>query len=237
MSDDRPRHALAPARRHPPPTVARLSSSRAALAAPSILLAVGALVLGLAAACTSARPPRPQPTETGLASWYGGEFHGRRTASGERFDTHELTAAHRTLPFGTLVEVHNLDNDRRVQVRINDRGPFVRRRVIDLSYTAAQELGMIGPGTARVELTVLAMGTGEPPAGSHYTVQVAAFADSERAEALHASLLPSYPDATVRSDGTWNRVQVGEFDQRSPAERLRRELARLGYAALVVTLR
>jgi len=88
--------------------------------------------------------------EKGIASWYGPRFHGRRTASGERYDQNKMTAAHKTLPFGTLVKVHNLDNDKSVIVRINDRGPFGNGRIIDVSKAAAKELGMIGPGTARV---------------------------------------------------------------------------------------
>jgi rare lipoprotein A len=237
--DRRLRHPLAPPRRHPPPVPVDLRGRSLPLAAAALFAALLALIT-LATACTSARPPSPPPpapTETGVASWYGGKFHGRRTASGERFDTHQLTAAHRTLPFGTVVEVHNLDNGRRVRVRINDRGPFAHRRIIDLSRAAAEELEMIGPGTARVELIVIALGDGEPPGGGRYTVQIAAFGDSERAEALRATVAPSYPAAAVRSDGTWHRVQVGEFDHRRAAEHLRRELARLGYAALVVTLR
>ena len=87
-----------------------------------------------------------------MASWYGQKFHGRKTASGERFDMHELTAAHPTLPFGTLVEVRNLDNGRSVVVRINDRGPAVAGRIIDVSYAAAVELGMIDRGVAEVAL-------------------------------------------------------------------------------------
>lgn len=91
----------------------------------------------------------------GVASWYGRGFHGLPTASGERFDMHELTAAHRTLPFGTAVEVRNPRNGRAVVVRINDRGPYSRRREIDLSYAAARDLGIAGRGIARVELRVL----------------------------------------------------------------------------------
>ena len=115
----------------------------------------------LVPACTPRRgatiePRRPAKSERalaqGLASWYGQKFHGRKTASGERFDMHELTAAHPTLPFGTLVEVRNLDNGRRVVVRINDRGPTVTGRIIDLSYAAAVELGMIDRGVAEVAL-------------------------------------------------------------------------------------
>ena len=92
--------------------------------------------------------------ERGGASWYGGGFHGKRTASGERFDMYALTAAHRTLPFGTLVRVHSLVNGRNVDVRITDRGPFSRNRVIDVSRAAAEELGMLGAGFKEVVLMV-----------------------------------------------------------------------------------
>jgi rare lipoprotein A len=101
-------------------------------------------------------PARPGKTEIGVASWYGAPYHGRQTASGEIYDMYLLTAAHRNLPFETWVEVENLSNGKRVDVRINDRGPFVGHRIIDLSQTAAQEIDMLGPGTARVRLTVLA---------------------------------------------------------------------------------
>ena len=94
-------------------------------------------------------------TPTGVASWYGEPFHGRTTASGETYDMNDLTCAHRTLPFGTRLHVRNLENGRTVVVRVNDRGPFVKDRIVDLSRRAARELGMIGPGTARVRITVL----------------------------------------------------------------------------------
>lgn len=92
----------------------------------------------------------------GMASWYGPGFHGRKTASGERFNQHALTAAHKTLPLGTLVQVRNLDNNRSVVVTINDRGPFVRGRVIDLSRGAAQKIGLAS--TEKVEITVIGRG-------------------------------------------------------------------------------
>ncbi|HVF58729.1 MAG TPA: septal ring lytic transglycosylase RlpA family protein [Thermoanaerobaculia bacterium] len=95
------------------------------------------------------------PADHGVASWYGRDFHGRSTASGEPFDMHGLTAAHRTLPFGTPVEVRNPANGRSVVVRINDRGPHTRRRLIDLSYAAARDLGIAARGTAPVELRIL----------------------------------------------------------------------------------
>jgi len=102
----------------------------------------------------SIAPPTQAPP-IGLASWYGEAFHGRRTASGERFDQHGLTAASLSLPIGARARVTNLDNGRSVVVRINDRGPYVRRRVLDLSYAAARALGMVRRGTARVHIEVL----------------------------------------------------------------------------------
>ena len=104
------------------------------------------------------RPPAPRPDDfeqTGQASWYGRQHHGKRTASGEPYDMHKFTAAHRTLPLGTRVLVTNLENGRTVEVRINDRGPFVAKRVLDLSYAAAQRLGAVGDGVIPVGLKVL----------------------------------------------------------------------------------
>ena len=100
-------------------------------------------------------------SERGIASWYGGTFHGRATSSGETYDMHEMTAAHTSLPLPTWVEVTNLSNGKRVVVKVNDRGPFVGKRIIDLSYAAATALDIVGPGTGRVEVRALA---GPPPA-------------------------------------------------------------------------
>jgi rare lipoprotein A len=99
----------------------------------------------------------------GYASWYGRAFHGKPTASGERFNMFKLTAAHRTLPFGTIVLVTNLENGRRVVVRINDRGPFVdqKKRIIDLSYKAAKKIGLVKTGVAKVRVDVLKFGSGQ----------------------------------------------------------------------------
>ena len=94
-------------------------------------------------------------SQTGTASYYARKFHGRRTASGERYDMYELTAAHRRLPFGTMVKVTNLSNKRTVIVRINDRGPHAKKRVIDLSFAAAKRIGLVGSGTARVLVEVV----------------------------------------------------------------------------------
>ena len=113
------------------------------------------------------RLPAPAPEDfeqTGIASWYGRQHQGKRTASGEAYDMNALTAAHRTLPLGTRVRVTNLDNGRSVDVRINDRGPFTRRRVIDLSYAAAQRLGAVGAGLFRVSLKTIAGPPGQDSA-------------------------------------------------------------------------
>src|SRR5205809_354064 len=95
-------------------------------------------------------------TESGVASWYGHPYHGRRAANGEIYDMEKMTAAHRTLPFGTWVRVRNLENRKTVDVRITDRGPFVGQRILDLSHAAAKSIDMIGSGVVKVKLTVIA---------------------------------------------------------------------------------
>ncbi len=128
-------------------------------------LAIALVAAGLLGACSSSSGPDRQlayapsagaaGAQVGIASWYGDKFHGRRTASGERYNMHAMTAAHRSLPFGTKVRVINLENNRRVIVTINDRGPFVKGRVIDVSKRAADMLGMRRAGVARVRIEVL----------------------------------------------------------------------------------
>jgi len=147
-------------------------------------LAVATLLAAAAlGACAGSRPPASSPSpggakigsrETGLASWYGPNYHGRTTASGERYNMFDLTAAHKTLPFGTHVLVTHLGNGKRVVVRINDRGPFKRGRIIDLSYEAAKRLGINTSGTAKVRIEVVAdpgSPAGGPPAGRGATHQ------------------------------------------------------------------
>ena len=124
--------------------------------------------------------------ETGIASWYGHPYHGRHAASGEVYDMEKLTAAHRTLPFGVQMRVHNLTNDKTVDVRINDRGPFVDGRIIDLSRAAARAIGMLGPGTARVRLEMLSSPSAMPPGA--FAVQVGAFQVQQNAERLRREM-------------------------------------------------
>ncbi len=183
-----------------------------------------------------ARKGRPGYVERGIASWYGPGFHGRRTASGERFDTHDLTAAHRTLPFGSLVEVRNRDSGKTVRVRINDRGPFVHGRIIDLSHAAARAIGLVGPGTARVEIRVVGQHRRirhEAPASGGYLVQAGAFRDPEQARRLAAKLRRAFPEVRVSSGDGWHRVQLGPYTKRKEAGAVARDLERQGISALI----
>lgn len=127
-------------------------------------------------ACRTAAPPGPGPggiVLEGMASWYGPEFAGRPTANGEIFDPQTMTAAHRTLPFGTIVDVTNLKTGRTARVRINDRGPFVGNRIIDLSYAAARSIGMVEDGVTQVRLDIVRMGRGDREPPQPYSVDVA----------------------------------------------------------------
>lgn len=136
--------------------------SRRGPSLPFALLLVAVTVLGGCRTLGPPLPPDPLPpppaegwSEEGVASWYGRPFHGRTTASGERYDMEAMTAAHQTLPFGTVVHVTNLENGLSTRVRINDRGPFVSGRILDLSRRAAREIGLLDPGTAPVRITVV----------------------------------------------------------------------------------
>ncbi len=197
-----------------------------------------AAVLGIAVAVTGCRSAgsdrvRLGWTERGEASWYGNPFHGQPTASGERYDMYRMTAAHRELPLGTVIEVRNLDNDRRVQVRINDRGPFVRGRILDLSYAAAEALDMVRTGTAEIELRVIDMGALPPASARVLTVQVGAFQSRARADALQARLAGDFPDARVEESLPWFRVRIGTFADLGTARELQERLERRGYRSVV----
>jgi rare lipoprotein A len=159
--------------------------------------------------------------ERGVASWYGPGFHGNKTANGEQYDMHQLTAAHRTLPLGSMAEVRSLSNGRKVTVRVNDRGPFAKGRIIDLSLAAAQALAMTGNGTDQVELRVVAY-QGRPGALGYLRVQVASFAEQANAQALAGRLKAHYPDVRIvpvdLSAGRRYRVLVGQFTSERQAE-------------------
>ncbi len=186
-------------------------------------------------------PAAPAPvgyTEEGNASWYGNPFHGRRASNGETYDMHKLTAAHRTLPFETMVRVTNLSNNKSTVVRITDRGPFVENRVIDLSMAAAREIESIGPGVVRVRLEVL--GNVDPTEG-FFTVQVGAFRDRGNAERLRDRLSASYTPIYIQQydapDGTFYRVRVGKISGESAAQDFAEQLrAKEGFSPMVLRL-
>jgi rare lipoprotein A len=173
-------------------------------------------------------PPRPVPgqwSEQGLASWYGRPFYGRRAADGEVYDMYKMVAAHRTLPFNSLVRVTDLENGRQVVVRIIDRGPFVKNRIIDLSFGAARILDMVGPGVAPVRLQLI---SGENPTSGDFTVQVGAFAIRQNAERLRARLGSKWGPVFIQEydspNGLLYRVRVGEVKSEEAARRLAAEL-------------
>lgn len=181
---------------------------------------------------------RPGAVQRGVASWYGADFHGRRTASGSVYDMHDMTAAHRELPLGSRVEVRNLENGKSVRVEITDRGPFKKGRIVDMSYAAAKALGMMQKGTARVELQILELGRGPsgPNTATRFTVQVGAFRDPDNAASLQQELAARRDDVQRVDDGKWHRVRVGLFRSLDDAEAVRGELLGLGYHAVVVYL-
>jgi len=184
-------------------------------------------------AAPSAKPAVPGPVPTiadlyGYASWYGYPYHGRKTASGELYNMYDLTAAHKTLPLGSLVHVTNQDNGREVEVRINDRGPFVEGRVIDLSYAAAKEIQMVGPGVALVKLSVLETLNRMPPAAPSPVVQpqvVLTAALISRAAAPNTGVppVPARAPAVAMPTARYG-VQVGAFRQKDNAAHLQQEL-------------
>jgi rare lipoprotein A len=204
------------------------------------------LLLIIAAGCRkhvrTAKVPQIGGTETGIASWYGHPYHGRRAANGEIYDMERLTAAHRTLPFNTWVEVRNLTNDKRIEVRVTDRGPFIDGRIIDLSRAAARAIDMIGPGTARVRLTIIAPPRQVPAELAPvelFAVQTGAFQDRARAERLRSEMESRFGKARVverpASPTLW-RVLVGEEESMESATALAQRIGETGAPAFVVRL-
>ena len=189
--------------------------------------------------------------QKGIASWYGKKFHGRKTSNGETYDMYGVSAAHKTLPFNTVVRVHNLDNGKRIDVRINDRGPFIRGRIIDLSYGAAKKVGLVGPGTARVKIVALGAVAGPKELEKEkrtyapvdyqqgvFTFQVGAFRDKNNAEKLRTRLDENYQNAHITTydspDGIFYRVRVGRFTTLEQARRGEEILIREGFDPIIV---
>lgn len=189
-------------------------------------------------------PPAPAPvgyTEEGNASWYGNPFNGRRASNGEIYDMYKLTAAHRTLPFETMVRVTNLNNGKSTTVRITDRGPFVDNRIIDLSLAAAREIESVGPGVVPVRLEVIGNVDIAAITSGFFTVQVGAFRDRSNAERLRDRLSLSYNPIFIQQydspDGTFYRVRVGKISGEDAAHDFGEELrAKESFTPFVVRL-
>ena len=223
------------------------SSSARALrrAGCTAVLAAVALLSGCAAttdkeALLNSPTPSPEPVpgqvyrESGVASWYGKDFHGRKTANGETYDMYGLSAAHRTLPLGTHIRVTNLDNYKSITVKVNDRGPYAKMRVLDLSYGAAKQLGFVAQGTAQVKIESL-----DPIQNAAlYTVQVGSFTEPENAKLLKERLSRRYGNITIipfeSNIGTFYRVRIGAYPSEQKAEAVASRLTLEGVEPIVV---
>ncbi len=212
----------------------------------------GLLALSIAA-CSAIRPapsappppvapaPAPRPSIVGVASWYGPGFDGHRTSTGTVYDQDDLTAASVLFPLGSRVMVTNLDNGRAIDVVVNDHGPFLKSRTIDLSRKAAGALGMVEPGTAHVRVDLLSAPPGSRPVGSQiqYFVQLGSFEDRANAERVRAQAAAHYPDVRIdhldAGEHRYYRVRMGAFATRVQAEaRAASSARRLGYPAVIV---
>lgn len=219
----------------------------------------GALAVLFSVGCASTstlKTPNRGTTQKGLASWYGGQFNGRPTASGEIYDMNRISAAHKQLPFGTVVEVKNRDNGRKLRVPINDRGPFIKGRIIDLSVGAARQLEMFGQGLANVRIKVVRLAPKKrklpisyPASGGRatkanrdrpggFTIQAGAFRERSSAVALARRLHQELrlDRVSVRKGGRLYRVQVKRRRQKE-ADIVRRKLQEAGIDAMVVQRR
>ncbi len=213
-----------------------------------------ALALLAASACSrapraaTAAEARVGATERGLASWYGAEFANLPTASGEIFAPERVSAAHRTLPLGTLVEVRNERNGRSVRVRINDRGPFVARRIVDLSRAAADAIGSVADGVVPVTLTVVGLAEALPrpdvdealakrSSSGGWAVQAGSFGSAENAKRLRDRLASRYPSPYLEDFSGLTRVKFGPYATRAEAESAAASLDELGLAGIVVPYR
>ena len=236
-----------------------------------LLAVIGILLLSAIWGCATSSPPSSPPPKApsgypkpykvwgkwyqplpdakgfrqrGIASWYGKDFHGKKTSNGEIYDMYAMTAAHKTLPLGTHVRVHNLENGKKTDVRINDRGPFVRGRIIDLSYSAAKKVGLVGPGTARVEIYALGSPTSTDGGTSRsyvqqdfyrgdFTFQVGAFLNRENAERLKRELSQSYKNAHIteydNGEQIFYRVRVGRVTTLEQASKYEEYLIQNGF--------
>jgi len=172
----------------------------------------------------------------GVASWYGADFHGRATSSGEVYDMYQLTCAHQTLPLGTMVMVTNLENGKSLELKVNDRGPFVKERIIDVSHAAARMLGMWEKGTASVKVEVIGFA---PELVQRFTLQVGSFVDEINAQRLAEQLRKNFDNVSVTTLETqtqkYHRVRVGQFDTRESALITAERLSQMGFNVMVTS--
>ena len=214
------------------------------------LVPLAAALLLLLSACALYKPEPPAPprngvstppavplSQEGIASWYGPGFHGNKTTSGTVYDQHAMTAAHQTLPLGSNVRVTNLTNGKSVTVLINDRGPFAKGRIIDLSYAAARSVDIIAPGTAPVRVDVLDTGGQRLtaiPDRLDYTLQVGAFSDLDKARELKARLESRHGPVVIEPHEGYYRVRLGTFNGEDAAREYGARLSREGLPAVLV---
>lgn len=233
---------------HRASSLRRCRPRRTLLVAVLLLAGTGAFLSTAAQGADTSWSTRVQ---YGKASWYGSYFHGRSTASGERFHMHELTAAHRSAPLGTQAMVTNLNNGQSVRVRINDRGPYVRDRIVDLSLGAARRLGMVNGGVAPVKVEFLPATTWatteepltvampEPPLT--FVVQAGTFSDLQQAKLVQQALTDYAPQVWTSAAATDTdmlyRVRFGLFPNREVAEQAAREIAKYGFSTSVMPFR
>jgi len=219
------------------------------------ILGVGCFVLlaNFLMACASKRPipierriPPPEQkvvlkegapaVQYGMASWYGKDFHGKPTSSGEIYDMYQLTCAHNTFPLGTRVMVTHMENGKSVELKVNDRGPFVKDRIIDLSYAAAQLIGMYEKGTAYVKVETIGPVIEQV---ERFTLQVGSFSDQENAQRVAEQLRKNFDGVYVTTietqTQTYHRVRVGQFDRREDALGTAEKLSQMGYKVLVTS--
>ncbi len=221
------------------------------------------LLVYLTTACIQSRPNRipgyPNPykvfniwyqpipsaegfSQTGRASWYGKKFHGRKTANGETYNMYALTAAHKTLPLGTWLHVENLENGKDIKVRVNDRGPFVGQRIIDLSYKAAVGIDMTGNGTARVRIKAIDkpvnkkqdLAESKPAVIENYSTQVGSFSEKINAERFSSELSQIYKDVHLTLENGVYKVRVGRYPLRKDADKTKEKLKMAGYTVFIV---
>lgn len=199
------------------------------------------ILLQFLVSCAHLKPSFKSKTyyQQGIASWYGDDFHGKKTANGETYDMHDMTCAHKTAPFGTHILVQNLVNGKRTVVRVNDRGPYAPGRIIDLSFTAAEKLDLIGMGISEVVIKFLEGAKyGDDLYYSKYLIQVATFSEEKRAQNLLNLLKVNHPNSLISTEkkkkSKLYKVFVGPYEKREDALSEKELLVMEGHKPIIV---